>query len=242
MLAGLAAFFLAASLIAETAFRGQIPLGRGLAIAGLAFLVAAVLAPYRPPCSPESGDRMAVKPHFGHTKHGLAVHAKVTDHLPEDSAYARFNKKVAIWLVGHIGTMTTFWLFLFLAFLSLPATLVLASLFRAPAHTVVLTFALSYGFIFLVDWLCQNVIQLVLLPGLMVGQNLQNAASDARSAKQFEDVEEVRTDLLTALDRLDVSTEGGIKAVLDAVNALAAQQRPVRRLATPAERSEGAGA
>lgn len=180
-------------------------------------------------------------PHFGFTRHGHAVHAKVTDHLPEDSAYQRFNKRVAIWLTGHVGTMTCFWLFLLLAFLSLPATLVLAALFKAPARTVVLTFALSYGFIFLVDWLCQNVIQLVLLPGLMVGQNLQNQASDARSAKQFEDVEAVRTDLTVALDRLDEKTEGGIKAVLDAVAALAPQPTPAKRLATQAERSEGTG-
>ena len=179
----------------------------------------------------EAGQAAGHHPHFGFTRHGHAVHAKVTDHLPEDTAYARFNKRVAIWLTGHVGTMSCFWLFLLLAFLSLPATLVLAALFKAPAHTVVLSFALSYGFIFLVDWLCQNVIQLVLLPGLMVGQNLQNEASDARAAKQFEDLEEVR-------DWLDLRTQGGLTEILNAVNALASQA-PGKRLATPAERSEG---
>ena len=51
--------------------------------------------------------------------------------------------------------------------------------------------------------------------------------------------------LIVALDRLDETTEGGLKAVLDAVNALAVQvaaQQPLKRLASPAERSKGKGA
>jgi hypothetical protein len=160
------------------------------------------------------GDPPVVKPHWGYTRHHrMAVHAHVTDHLPSDTAYARFNKKIALLMVKYVGTMTCFWVFMFIAFTSLPATLVLATLFKAPLHTVVLTFALSYGFIFLVDWLCQNVIQLVLLPALMVGQNLQNVASDARSAKQFEDTEII-------VDRLNTDTQGGLKDVLDAIHAL----------------------
>ncbi len=51
-------------------------------------------------------------------------------------------------------------------------------------------------------------------------------AADARSAKTFEDIERVKTDVSTALDRLDITTEGGIKEILDAVNRLAVQPRP----------------
>lgn len=154
------------------------------------------------------------EPHWGHTRHhGLPVHAHVTDHLPEETRYQRFNKRVALAMTTRVGTMTCFWVFMCLGFLSLPATLVLATVFHAPAHTVVLTFFLSYGFIFLVNWLCQNVIQLVLLPGLMVGQQLQNAASDARSGKQFEDTE-------TILDALNLKTQGGLTDVLTAIRDL----------------------
>jgi hypothetical protein len=56
----------------------------------------------------------------------------------------------------------------------------------------------------------------------MVGQNLQNEAADARSAKQFEDTEDVRNDMKTALDRLDVATAGGLKDVTDRFDALEA--------------------
>lgn len=153
------------------------------------------------------------RPTHGFTRAGHPVHGKVIDHLPSGTGYERFNKKVAIWLVKNVGTMTCFWVFLFIAFLSLPATLVLATVFKAPTHTVVITFALSYGFIFLIDWLCQNVIQLILLPGLMVGQNLQNEASDARSTKQFEDTEMIA-------DRLDIHTQGGITDLLEAIDKL----------------------
>ena len=74
----------------------------------------------------------------------------------------------------------------------------------------------------------------------MVGQDVMGRASDARAGKTFEDVEAV-------LDRLDVHTEGGIKAVLDAVEALGAQMTapkgaPSKRLATRAERGkDGSG-
>jgi hypothetical protein len=154
--------------------------------------------------------------HFGYTRAGRPVHRRTTDHLPDDSAYQRFNKRVAVWLTSHVGTMTCFWLFLLLAFLSLPATLVLADLLPAPRTPFIYKFVMSYGFIFLIDWLCQNVIQLILLPGLMVGQNLQNAASDARADKQFADTE-------TIADRLDTRTEGGLTDVLARVNTLDGQ-------------------
>lgn len=71
-------------------------------------------------------------------------------------------------------------------------------------------------------WLLSTCFQLTLLPALMVGQNLQNEAADARSAKQFEDTEDVRNDMKTALDRLEVATAGGLKDVIDRFDALEA--------------------
>lgn len=127
-----------------------------------------------------------MKPHFGFTKHGLPVHEHVTDHAEGGG----LNKRVAISLTSQVGTMRTFWYFNILSLLSLPATLVLAGVFTAPAHGV-LHFFLTFGWIYLITWICQNYIQLVLLPALMVGQNLQNAAADARAAKQFEDTEKI---------------------------------------------------
>ncbi len=149
------------------------------------------------------------QPHFGFTRHGLAVHQLAADHQPAGTAYARFNKKVALGVTGFVGSMTAAWIFCLLALLSLPAVLTQAFGLRFFPHWLV-----AVGLIALVAWIAQTFLQLVLLSVIMVRQNVQQAASDARAAKQFEDTEVI-------VDRLDERTEGGIKAVLDAVNALA---------------------
>jgi hypothetical protein len=48
---------------------------------------------------------------------------------------------------------------------------------------------------------------------IMVGQNVQQLASDARATKTFDDTEVI-------LDRLNCETQGGLTEVFDAVNAL----------------------
>jgi hypothetical protein len=50
----------------------------------------------------------------------------------------------------------------------------------------------------------------------MVGQNLQNLAADARSAKTFEDVEKI-------IDLLDCHTQGGLAVLLEALEDLKRQ-------------------
>jgi hypothetical protein len=148
------------------------------------------------------------EPTHGYTKLGQAVHAHVHDHLPEGSAYQRFNKKVALAITKYVGTMTCFWVFCVLALCSLPSVLSAFSTFSGvfPAWMV------KVSIIALIAWIAQTFLQLVLLPSIMVGQNLQNVAADARSAKTFEDVE-------TVLNLLDIHTQGGLKDILDAINA-----------------------
>ena len=137
------------------------------------------------------------------------MHLRTIDHHPTGSAYQRFNKRVAMALTGAVGTMTCFWLFCCLSLCSLPAVLSAFSAF----HSVFPDWMIRVSIIAFVAWIAQTLIQLVLLPALMVGQNLQNEAADARSAKQFEDTEIV-------VDRLDVKTQGGITEVMNAVKAL----------------------
>jgi hypothetical protein len=152
----------------------------------------------------------------GFTKLGQAVHKRTVDHLPSDSRYQRLNKAVAVALTKYIGTMTCFWVFCLLALFSLPAVLSGFHVF----HSVFPAVIIKASIIALVAWVAQTFIQLVLLPALMVGQNLQNEAADARAAKTFEDVEEARTCIKQALMLLDVHTEGGIKVLLDAIVSL----------------------
>jgi len=155
-------------------------------------------------------------PTHGFTRHGIAVHRRTVDHLPTATAYQRFNKRVALGLTSVVGTMTTFWVFCILALLSLPAVL---SGFGTFAHTFP-TWMIRASIIALVAWVAQTFIQLVLLPALMVGQNLQNEAADARATKTFEDVEEARQSLMHVIDLLDCHTVGGLHDILQAVQSL----------------------
>jgi hypothetical protein len=143
------------------------------------------------------------------------VHAKVTDHLPENNAYARFNKRIALGLTKYVGTMTCFWVFCVLALCSLPSVLSGFNVF----HGVFPGWMIKVSIIALVAWVAQTFVQLVLLPALMVGQNLQNVASDVRSAKTFEDVERI-------IDLLDAHTQGGLHDILAGLEEIKARVAP----------------
>jgi hypothetical protein len=138
-------------------------------------------------------------PLHGFTKRGHAVHGKVSDHLPEQTRYQRLNKRAAIAITDHVGTMTCAYLFALLALISLPAAIA------------------SGALIVIVAWIAQTFLQLVLLSVILVGQKIQSIASDARTEKTFEDTEAVRADMTAALDALNTKTEGGLKEILDAV-------------------------
>jgi hypothetical protein len=157
-------------------------------------------------------------PTHGFTKHGLAVHAKTQDHLPNATGYQRFNKKIAIFLTKNVGTMTCFWLFCVLSLVCLPSVLYAMGIIHK--HSLFPAFMLTFGFELLMTWFISTTIQVILLPAIMVGQNIQSDASDVRSAKQFEDTEDVRGDMKTALDRLDVDTAGGVRVLLDRLDEL----------------------
>lgn len=153
-------------------------------------------------------------PAHGFTRLGQAVHRRTVDHLPAETPYQRFNKRLALFITQNIGTMTCFWIFCVVSLSSLAAVMYAAHIIGK------FGFLTAGGFILMVSWLSQNFIQLVLLPALMVGQNLQNEAADARSTKTFEDVEEARQNIRRALDLLDVHTQGGLKVILDAIDSM----------------------
>jgi hypothetical protein len=105
-----------------------------------------------------------------------------------------FNAKIAVFVTKIVGTMWCAYIFTGLALLGLPA-------------------ALQPGGEGVVAWIAQTFLQLVLLSVIMVGQNVQSLASDARADNTFKDTEVI-------LDRLDAHTEGGIKEILDRIEAL----------------------
>lgn len=140
--------------------------------------------------------------------HNLTVHLIRFDHLPAGNLIQRFNKKLAIRITKTVGTMWAAYVFALLSLCSLPAILT-----QAFHLTIFPGWLISASLIALVAWVSSYFLQLVLLPILMVGQNIQGEAGDARAAKTFQDTE-------TIVDRLDTETAGGLQTVLAAIRAL----------------------
>lgn len=109
------------------------------------------------------------------------------------------NAKLAVFLTNVVGSMWCAYVFAALAFVGLPA-------------------ALHPGGEGIVAWIAQTFLQLVLLSVIMVGQNVQSVASDARAQRTYDDT-------VAILDRLDIHTAGGIKELADRLDALAATLR-----------------
>jgi hypothetical protein len=82
----------------------------------------------------------------------------------EESGFAQFNQKFAVWIGTHVGSMYCFYLFNVIAFLS----------FKSAIET--------HNLVPIINWVSSNWIQLVLLPAIMVAQNVAQAATDAKSA------------------------------------------------------------
>jgi hypothetical protein len=143
------------------------------------------------------------EPKHGYTQDGLPVHARTRDFYKKDTVMQRFNAAVGLRITVLVGTMWCAYVFAGVALVSLPDNV----------HSKQL----------LILWISSSFLQLVLLPIIIVGQNIQARASDARAAKTFEDVLDVRRKTEHAIRLLDVHTEGGlhdaVELIINAINA-----------------------
>ena len=92
------------------------------------------------------------------------IHARVHG----GGAIGRFNAAVAVRITKIVGTMYCAYIFGLIALVALPAAIEQGSV------TV------------LINWLSSNLLQLVLLPIIIVGQNVISAAQDARAEADHE--------------------------------------------------------
>ena len=109
------------------------------------------------------------------------------------------NAKLAVFLTNLVGSMWCAYVFAIIAFIGLPA-------------------ALKPGGEGIIAWIAQTFLQLVLLSVIMVGQNVQSDASDARAQRTYDDT-------VAILDRLDLHTAGGIKDLADRLDNIASLLR-----------------
>ncbi len=97
------------------------------------------------------------------------IHARVHG----AGAVGRFNAAIAVRVTKIVGTMYCAYVFTLIALVALPAAI------EQGSPTV------------LVNWLSSNFLQLVLLPVIIVGQNLQAKATDKRAKQTYQDAEAV---------------------------------------------------
>ncbi len=120
-----------------------------------------------------------------------------------------FNAKLAVLITHAVGSMAMAYIFSLIALTSLPAILIEAGVLMRGDVPAFLT---KPGLILIVAWVAQTFIQLVLLSIIMVGQDVQSIASDARAEHTFNDAQAI-------LDALNTETQGGLRTILEAIEA-----------------------
>ena len=119
-------------------------------------------------------DLTAARNHQPRLVRSRDVHA----HVHGSGVFGRFNTWLAVHITQTVGTMWVAYAFALLALVSLPAAL-------ATGDTIVI-----------IAWIAQTFLQLVLLPIIIVGQNVIQAANDSRAEADHE--------TLNAIHRLTV--------------------------------------
>ncbi len=106
----------------------------------------------------------------------LVRNAQIRTQVHGGDVMGRFNAAMAVRITKIVGTMYSAYVFTLIALVALPAAI------EQGSPTV------------LVNWLSSNFLQLVLLPIILVGQNVISVAQDARAEADHE--------TLTALHQL----------------------------------------
>lgn len=103
---------------------------------------------------------------------GRPVTTKDVRRLNHTNPIVRFNARFGLKITLIVGTMWCAYVFSVLAFFALPS-------------------AIKQGTYFIIVWLSSSFLQLVLLPIIIVGQNIQATAADKRAEDTYKDAEAV---------------------------------------------------
>jgi len=105
----------------------------------------------------------------------LVLSHHVHKNIHGDNPIGRINTRVAVGITKVVGSMWCAYAFALLALISFPSAIK------------------SHDPIIIVAWVAQTFLQLVLLPIIIVGQNVQAAASDARAESDHETLMAIHT-------------------------------------------------
>ncbi len=105
----------------------------------------------------------------------LVLSHHVHKHVHGDHVMGRINTRLAVGITRIVGSMWCAYVFALLALISLPAAVS------------------SHSPIIIVGWIAPTFLQVVLLPIISVGQNVQSAAGDARAEGDHETLQAILT-------------------------------------------------
>jgi hypothetical protein len=126
---------------------------------------------------------------FEEKPHPWVAHREAHRPPKVDDQRVGANGRFGLWITNKVGTMWAAYAFCLLALVSLPAALI------------------SGNVIVIIAWIAQTFLQLVLLPIIIVGQNIQAAASDKRSAQTYKDAEAILHECLRLQRHLKAQDE-----------------------------------
>jgi hypothetical protein len=121
----------------------------------------------------------------------------------------RLNARFGLRITLIVGTMWAAYLFTVLALFALPD-------------------AIKQGTYFIIVWLSSSFLQLVLLPIIIVGQNIQAKAADERAAATFKDAEAVLKEAEEIQKHL-LAQDEAIANIVERIEALMSERAPKER-------------
>jgi len=121
---------------------------------------------------------------YEHIPHPWVHQRKHTRPATVDDERIGFGAAIGARITAVVGTMACALVFAFLALISFPAAI----------H--------SGDLIIIVAWIAQTFLQLVLLPIIIVGQNVQGRASDKRAVQTYQDAEAILHECLQLQEHL----------------------------------------
>jgi len=108
-----------------------------------------------------------------------------------------FNGKIGLFLTTIVGTMWTAYLFTILALVSFPSAMRTGNI------------------IIMVAWIAQTFLQLVLLPIIIVGQNILGKAADKRADQTYKDAEAILHECLQIQAHLAAQDDAQSKQIAE---------------------------
>jgi hypothetical protein len=135
-------------------------------------------------------------------EHGPATRANIHKRRPAgETPIQRFNNRLGLGITARVGTMWAAYAFFALTLVSLPGAI-------ASGNTLVI-----------VSWVAQTFLQLVLLPIIIVGQNIQAKSADERAIATYNDADAILHDAREIQAHLD-EQDNAIGDLLDKVAKL----------------------